>query len=101
MFETFREAYTEAALEELLEIEAYLEAQSSGLGKTFRSEFSATVDLLLEFPEAAPVVSPRGIRRRLLPRFPYAILYVLTKDLLLILAVAHTSRAPDYGKDRF
>ncbi|MDQ3458165.1 MAG: type II toxin-antitoxin system RelE/ParE family toxin [Deinococcota bacterium] len=92
----YREAYSEAALEEVLEIEAYLEAQRSGLGATFRSELNAVVDLLLEFPEAAPAISPKGVRRRLLHRFPYAVLYVLTGDLLLILAVAHTSRAPNY-----
>ncbi len=92
----YREAYAEAALEETLEIESYLEAQSSGLGGTFRTELNATVAALLEFPESAPVVSPKAIRRRLLPRFPYVILYVLTEDLLLILAVAHTRRAPEF-----
>ena len=96
----YREAYTEAALEETLEIESYLESQSSGLGKIFRAELNATVDVLLEFPESAPVVSPRDIRRRLLPRFPYAVLYVLTDDLLLILAVTHIRRAPESWDDR-
>lgn len=94
MSERLREAYTEAALEETLEIESYLEAQSSGLGVAFRTELNTTVDTLLEFPEAALIVSPKGVRRRLLHRFPYAVLYTLTEDLLLILAVAHTSRAP-------
>jgi toxin ParE1/3/4 len=96
----YREAYTEAALEEVLEIEAYLEAQRSDLGEAFRSELNAVIDVLLEFPEAAPVVSPKGIRRRLLPRFPYSVLYVLTGDLLLILAGAHTSRGPTRWEDR-
>ena len=65
----YREAYTEAALEETLEIETYLESQSSGLGVAFRAELNATVDALLEFPESAPVVSSKAIRRRLLPAF--------------------------------
>ena len=96
----YREAYTEAALEETLKIETYLESQSLGLGVAFRAELTATVDTLLEFPESALMVSPRDIRRRLLPRFPYAVLYVLTDDLLLILAVAHTKRAPGSWDDR-
>ena len=33
-----RDAYTEAALEELLDIEVYLEAQRQGLGEMFRAE---------------------------------------------------------------
>ena len=97
----YREAYTEAALEETLEIEAYLDMQRAGLGEAFRAELNVTLDLLLEFPEAAPTVSPKGVRRRLLPHFPYAVLYVLTEELLLVLAVAHTSRAPNYRDDRF
>jgi len=98
--ERLREAYTEAALEETLEIETYLATQSSGLGEAFRAELNATIDALLEFPESAPVVSPKAIRRRLLPRFPYAVLYVLSDDLLLILVVTHTRRAPNSGDDR-
>ena len=96
----YREAYTEAALEETLEIETYLESQSLGLGTAFRAELNATVDTLLEFPESAPMVSPKAIRRQLLPRFPYAVLYVLMDDLLLILAVTHTRRAPESWDDR-
>ena len=96
----YRESYLEAALEEILEIEFYLEAQRKGLGDAFRVEINDVVELLLDFPESAPVVSPKGIRRRLLHRFPYAVLYVLTEDLLLVIAVAHTSRAPNYWDDR-
>ena len=69
----YREAYAEAALEETLEIETYLESRSLGLGVAFRAELNATVDALLEFPESAPVVSLKGIRRRVMPRFPYTV----------------------------
>lgn len=96
----YREAYTEAALEDILAIEGYLELQSPGLGDSFRGELNSFIDLLLEFPELAPVISPKGVRRRLLKRFPYAILYVLTQDLMLVLAVAHTSRPPGHWSER-
>ena len=96
----YREAYTEAALEDILAIAAYLEARRKGLGKAFRNELDTVISTLLDFPESAPVVSDRGVRRRLLTRFPYTVLYVLRDDLLLVLAVAHTSRAPDYWRNR-
>jgi plasmid stabilization system protein ParE len=96
----YSESYLEAALEEILEIEFYLESQRKGLGDAFREEVNSTTELLLDFPESAPVVSKKGIRRRLLHRFSYAILYVLTGDSLLVIAVAHTSRAPNYWEDR-
>ncbi len=97
----YRESYLEVALEEILEIEFYLEMQREGLGEVFRSELNKVVDLLLAFPESGLVVSLKGIRRSLLSRFPYAVLYVPTDETLLILAVAHTSRAPSYWEGRF
>jgi toxin ParE1/3/4 len=97
----FREAYIEAALEEILEAEFYFETQREGLGEVFREELNAVVDILLEFPESGRIINKKGIRKQLLSRFPYAIIYVLDEDILLILAVAHTSRKPNYWKDRW
>jgi hypothetical protein len=36
----------------------------------------------------------------LLSAFPYAILYTIEHDFLLIVAVMHLSREPNYGKRR-
>ncbi len=96
----YREAYSEAAQEELLNIEAYLEAQRKGLGEDFRKEVDSTIDFLLTFPEIAPIVHPKGARRANLERFPYGIVYLLMNDLLIVIAVAHNRRAPNYWEDR-
>src|SRR5690349_4664619 len=40
------------------------------------------------------------VRRRLLPNFPYAIIYVETDDALYVLAVAHLKRRPNYWLPR-
>jgi plasmid stabilization system protein ParE len=56
-------------------------------------------DLIAEEPFVGQVVRP-GIRRRLLRRFPYALLYSLDGDELLIVAVAHQSRQPGYWTTR-
>jgi hypothetical protein len=40
------------------------------------------------------------IRRALLPRFPYLIIYEICDDLIHVLAVAHASRRPDYWIER-
>lgn len=96
----YHEAYTEAALEELLNIEAYLEAQREGLSEGFRREVDSTIDFLLTFPEAAPVIHPKGARRAYLERFPYGIVYLLKEDLLLVIAISHNKRAPNYWEDR-
>jgi len=40
------------------------------------------------------------IRRALVHRFPYGVLYVLERDRLLIIAVMHLHRQPGYWQNR-
>jgi toxin ParE1/3/4 len=40
------------------------------------------------------------VRRCLTRVFPYGILYTIERELILILAVAHLAREPDYWKPR-
>lgn len=71
----------------------WYEAQSLGLGE----EFLAAVDLQLKRLEQAPLLYPEiipGVRRALLPRFPYGVFYTVRKDLVHILAVIHHARNP-------
>ena len=41
-----------------------------------------------------------GWRRVNLPGFPYYIAYVIIDELILVLAVAHAARHPNYWKER-
>jgi hypothetical protein len=45
-------------------------------------------------------VFEEDIRRYLVRVFPYAILYSVEDDYVLIIAVMHLSREPGYWKDR-
>ncbi len=52
-----------------------------------------------ENPERWPIV--RGhVRRRLVHRFPYALLYRVDSDEVVIQATMHLYRRPDYWTDR-
>jgi hypothetical protein len=42
----------------------------------------------------------RRIRRIIVPRFPYALLYRATSDRILIVAVMHLHRRPGYWRSR-
>ncbi|CAN5490471.1 hypothetical protein BH10PSE6_BH10PSE6_28480 [soil metagenome] len=42
----------------------------------------------------------RSIRRCRLSRFPYGLIYTIDKYDVLVLAVAHLHRRPDYWRDR-
>jgi len=85
---------------ELAEAITYYDEQKAGLGREFLEEIRRAVLFLAKYPEAAPQV--RGsIRRFILPRFPYSLLYrTLETGRFRILAVAHQKRRPDYWVGR-
>ena len=65
----------------------------------FRKDIQQALRRLRRWPLAAPV--ERGdIRRLILSRFPYKLLYSVEADRIYVIAVAHLHRAPDYWVDR-
>jgi toxin ParE1/3/4 len=75
------------------EAHEWYEARSPGLGE----EFLAAVELQLKRLEQAPQLYAEiiaGVRRALLPRFPYGVFYAVRNDLVHILAVIHDARSP-------
>ncbi len=87
--------YHEAAEEELLHEIGYLELRADGLGRRFLAEVRRAEKLISQFPDSAEEIR-QGVRRRLLRKFRYSLIYSIEKDGLLILAVAHHSRRPSY-----
>ena len=87
--------YLEAAQDELLLEVGYLELRVKGLGRRFLGEVRRVEQLILQFPRAGREIRP-GIRRRLLRKFPFSLIYSLEGDDILILAVAHHKRRPGY-----
>jgi plasmid stabilization system protein ParE len=79
----------------------WFEEQRTGLGAEFYDEVAATTARLAAFPESGSPMSPDRLTRRLLvPRFPYQLVYRLTPTEIVVLAVAHLKRRPNYWKDR-
>lgn len=79
--------------------ERYYEAQVPGLGNRFRKDIQQALRRLRRWPLAAPV-EHGDIRRLMLSRFPYKLLYSVEADRIYVIAVAHLHRAPDYWVDR-
>ena len=89
----YRLKFSSRALREIGEAQAWYEQQSSGLGE----EFLAAMELQLKRLEQAPLLYAEvvpGVRRALLPRFPYGLFYTLRNDLVHVLAVLHDARHP-------
>jgi plasmid stabilization system protein ParE len=94
-----RISFNPMAERELNDAAQYYELESPGLGEAFLIEIERTCAGIIEHPDAAPVLSS-GIRRRLLHRFPYALLYSVRDQTVRILAVMNLRRRPTYFMGR-
>ena len=92
------EFHPEAELE-LIEAAVHYELQVPGLGERFEDEIRRATALLLRHPEIGQPVDP-DLRRFVLPRFPFTLIYSATSEVLRIEVVGHQSRLPDYWRSR-
>lgn len=94
----------EAAAVEAAEAAAWYEARRKGLGAEFRSEFEFVFDRLREggLPGTpwAGGLGERGVKRLLMQRFPFSVVFVATGEGVTVLALAHHRRKPGYWRDR-
>jgi toxin ParE2 len=74
-------------------------AQAAGLGDAFLIEVLSAADRIVRFPEAWHPLG-EGVHRCRLSRFPYGLIYTMDNGDILVLAVAHLHRRPDYWRDR-
>lgn len=90
--------FAKIARQELDDASAYYEIEYPGLGQRFRDEVRDAAKRIAEYPEAWSI--ERGdVRKCLLHKFPYKILYSIEPDHIFIIAVAHQHRKPDYWID--
>ena len=87
------------AEEELGEAARYYESHAPGLGSDFLSEIRHATDRIAANPEAGTSLSAH-LRRRLVRRFPYGILYRIDPQEIIVLAVMHLHRQPGYWQER-
>ena len=92
--------FNELAVREMNDAIAYYELQFSGLGTAFKEEIQKAINRIIKYPKAWPIVD-KDIRKYILHKYPYNVLYSLEKDHLYIIAIAHQHRKPNYWIDRF
>lgn len=78
---------------------AFYEAHYEGLGLDFAAEVSDAINRALIMPLAWMQVE-EGVRRVLVHRFPFAVMYSEHNDGMFILAVMHLRREPNYWMHR-
>jgi plasmid stabilization system protein ParE len=87
------------AEEELLEAVSYYESKVGGLGERLLAEVQGAADRLREYPEIGAPLSPE-LRKLVLSRFPYYVIYSVAPGNVYVLALAHDRRRPGYWKER-
>ena len=82
---------TEAAL--------FYEAATILLGSDFLDDVQRAVETIRNFPHAGEAIDST-FRRILLHRFPFSLIYAVEQDGIVIIAVAHHVRHPNYWRSR-
>jgi plasmid stabilization system protein ParE len=78
---------------------AWYEIQSRGLGTKFLDDFDRAIRRIVTYPLASTEMD-EGLCRCLLSRFPYGIIYGIDSETIIVVAVAHLHREPQYWIDR-
>ena len=91
--------FLEAAQTELDEAFDWYELQQANLGVQFLTEFDAAIRRVIAYPKSYALLGS-DIRRCLIKRFPYGVLYGIDGDRIVIVAVAHLHRKPNYWLGR-
>lgn len=78
---------------------SYYEDCQAGLGLDFAREVNLAIRGAAGHPFLWRELQP-DVRRCLVHRFPYGVLYAVQPDSILVLAIMHLHRDPDYWKER-
>ena len=91
--------FRRAAKRELRDAALWYNGQAPGLGAEFIESVRECVELIRSHPEIFPRVY-RHVRRAVVKRFPFSLLYFTVGDRITVLSVFHTSRDPEVWKRR-
>lgn len=96
---TFIVRLREEAELDLQDAATWYESQRSGLGQDFLDIVLKALVSIEQNPLAFPVVY-RGIHRAVLPRFPFAVFYMIRESEISVISVMHGSRHPARWQQR-
>jgi len=92
------------AVEELADSAVWYESRQPGLAAKYLDEFERMLVSITtrpaSFPRLLNMAPDLAIRRAVLPRFPYGVVFIELETEIRILAVAHAKRQPGYWLNR-
>ena len=88
------------AAEELDEAISYYETKSPGIGLNLAAKVCEAFQRIQRNPQLYPFHKETNVQKCLVPRFPYTVFYLELHEHIVVIAVAHQKRRPDYWKFR-
>lgn len=89
--------FSTAARLELMQSIEYYESMQPGLGLAFSDQVFSAMARIEEFPDGWTPLD-ESLHRCLVNQFPYALIYAIEGDVLLIVSVMNLHRKPDYWR---
>lgn len=77
----------------------FYESRRPGLGPEFRKAIAETLLRIVAAPALHRVIRS-GVRRCLVRKFPYAVLYHFDGETVLVVVITHLQRKPDWWRQR-
>lgn len=77
----------------------WYEQQQAGLGNDFLNDVSDTLERVVLMPKSSAQLF-EDVRRTVVRRFPYSILYCIEETQIVVIAVFHTKRNPKTWQER-
>jgi plasmid stabilization system protein ParE len=87
------------AQDEFISAAQFYESQTQELGLNFILTVQRSYERLRDAPAVGPPFG-RRLRRLLIPKFPYGLLYRVEPERIYIVAVMHLHRRPGYWRAR-
>lgn len=84
---------------EMFEAAAYYELQVPTLGENFLDIIENAIDGIVEHSETCPEIN-KGIRKLVVRRFPFSILYQIFNNEIIVVAIMHHKQKPRYWVNR-
>jgi len=78
---------------------AYYDAKQAGLGRELKLEIRTALLRIQQHPRAF-AADRRQVRRCLLHRFPFSLVYREEAEVIWVIALAHHKRRPNYWRKR-
>lgn len=94
-----RASFHPAAAAEVERAQAWYEERSVFAAAGFLQELTRAVQRIRTAPERHPPAG-HGTRKTLLEQYPFSVFYLVRRDEVFIVAVAHQKRRPGFWLDR-